>query len=496
MWRVILVLIAVQAAMPAGVVLGEEAPRWVAVGPATLVEKIAPLAEYRRSEGFNVHVVAGTVEVALALRPDFLLLVGDEERGVEDAPWRTPAVLRRQYRWSRRQDVEFASDAVRGDVDGDLIPDIPVGRIPFRTAGEVAAAVERILLFERRPVRPEDLRILAWAGASGFGGAADRMATGLLTGTVRRHTPAWLGRFLLSAQPGHPLCGWPPEQMDVFNREYRRGGLLAAVISHASHRAVYVMEYEGKGMRYGVRQAEGAMGSGPPGPPLVILACLAGRFDRDRACLAEDLLSLPGGPVAVIAASAESHPLTNFYTGRALLSALDGGGRRLGAVWLGAQRAAAGAEDFLVERMLKMVEGSIEGELDTGKLKRDQALMYVLMGDPATKLKFPAPLSVAVEKLEDGWKWTVTKPEGARTLSAWIRSPRPRVRATFEAPTEPGRARERFEQASRDEAYRAICRKEVGESWSGTTQERGWLRIVAEGPDGVWVFVTRLRQGP
>ena len=42
----------------------------------------------------------------------------------------------------------------------------------------------------------------------------------------------------------------------------------------------------------------------------------------------------PGGPVAAIGATTESHPLTNYYSGVELLKRLSGKYRRLGDLWL------------------------------------------------------------------------------------------------------------------------------------------------------------------
>jgi len=67
---------------------------------------------------------------------------------------------------------------------------------------------------------------------------------------------------------------------------------------------------------------------------------------------------MPSGPVAVIAATTESHPLMNYYSGVALLVQLSGTERRLGPLWLNAQQQAANAREPLMELLLKDVEGN------------------------------------------------------------------------------------------------------------------------------------------
>ena len=66
---------------------------WPSSRPA-LAEPLKPLAEKRRGEGYEVIVSTKTVAEGLAQagsRPDFLLLVGDDEPGQETAPWYLPA---------------------------------------------------------------------------------------------------------------------------------------------------------------------------------------------------------------------------------------------------------------------------------------------------------------------------------------------------------------------------------------------------------------------
>ena len=101
---------------------------------------------------------------------------------------------------------------------------------------------------------------------------------------------------------------------------------------------------------------------GPPASPLVLLACDAGDFTDDERTIAEEVLFLPGGPVAVIAATTESHPLTNYYSGQGLLRALSAGPARLGDAWLEAQRTAMKLREVFVEMALEEAEGKLDSK--------------------------------------------------------------------------------------------------------------------------------------
>ncbi|MHC4469340.1 MAG: C25 family cysteine peptidase [Planctomycetota bacterium] len=462
----------------------EEKPVWLAVGRPELAPALAKLVEHRRAQGYETIVSTESVEKALAAArrpPAFLLLVGDDEPGQAEAPWYLPSPRRPLYRWRKVQRKEFASDALYGDLDGDLVPDIPVGRLPARSEEEAAALVAKVLAFERRPPGERDLRLVVWGGAPGYGKLVDSMATGLLRSTVRQHTPPLLDRYMISADPGRDLCGWPPDQPAIFAREMREGSLLSAVLAHASARRIYAVEHEKAWVRFGAAEARGALAEGPPAAPLVLLTCSCGEFADAKPCLAEELLQLAGGPVAVIAATTESHPLTNYFSGVSLLKALGETDGSIGEVWLEAQRRALTARHLLVEKALEGAEGSLEPEIDVGKLRRDQALMYALLGDPATRMKLPAPIDVTVERTEEGWRWKVPKPEGAARLLVGLRPPKPPK--TKKPPVKDAEeARARFAAANALGAFAPLATLSAEEPWEGVVTKEGWLRIVVTGP--------------
>jgi len=491
--RIALALVLVAAAVAAG-----EKPLWIAVGPKQLLEPLAPLVEARKAQGLDVMLVEGRDAEArkrFPRAPDYLLLVGDDEgKAAEDAPWRVAAMRLPLYRWRAVQRERFASDGPWTDDDGDGLPDHPVGRIPARTPEEVAAVVRKILVFERRVPSPLDLRILAWGGTPGYGGAVDAMAMGVLVATIRQHAPGWATPWLISADASGPYCGWPPDQPALFAQEMRRGALLGAGLAHGNADGFISMTHEGRTVWFGPGELARGFDGDAPAPPLFLLSCNCGEFDRDRPCIAERALFLAGGPVAVVGATTESHPLTNYYSGIAVLKAIaEGATTRLGDLWLDAQRRGSKETDFLVQQMLKDAEGSIEEKIDVAKLRRDQQLLYVLLGDPALRLPLPAALDVKVEKAGDAWQWKAVRPEGATRLLVGLRP------AHRDAPPAPPAgadaaavARARFLAANAAEEFDALG--EIGDgAWQGTVDRAGRLRLVALGPDRLAVAALDLK---
>jgi len=469
---------------------------WLAVGSVELTEPLKALAERRRSDGLETVVSNKTVEEALAAsprRPDFLLLVGDDEPGHEKSPWFLPAKRRKLYRWRSVQPLEFPSDAAWGDLDGDGIPDIAVGRIPARTRAEVELVVRKILTFESQPPTVADLQMAVWLGSPEYSPTINAMASGLGVAMIQSKGPQWLRSWLVSGNPGDPFCGWPPDQRTRFTKQVKQGGIVSVLMGHASADAFYSMQFAGQPVFYTADDAARELDKGPPVPPMVFFSCESGNFSRPRPCQAKSLLFLPGGPVATIGATTESHPLPNYFSAACLLASLSGQEKRLGAIWLGAQRKASRTRDLVMEMMLRDVEGSLEKEINVEKLRRDQMLMYALLGDPATRLRLPVSFEASVERVESGWRWRAKRPPGATHLEVGFRKPQALPVSPEKKPTSSDESDKAAEMANLCFAFAAQPSPPNDGPWEGVCSDPGWLRLVAVGPMMLHVAVLKLK---
>jgi hypothetical protein len=458
-----------------------EKPIWLAVTRPVFLEAVKPLAEVRSKDGFETVVSTKPIGEALAAlkrRPAFLLLVGDDELGKQKEPWYVPSRRRKLYRWRAPQKKEFASDTLWGDFNSDLIPDIPVGRIPVRTAEQLKVVVNKIIAFEQKQPALDDLRLPIWAGAAGYNSMVNTMTTGLLLNTVRTNASEWSRPWIISADTSHSLCGWPFDQPGMFTRQLKRGGVMTVLMGHADSNHFFSMVFQGKGVGYVPAHFEDVLAAGKPGPPTVIIACSAGSFTGPRNCLCESLLLTPGGPVAVIGATTESHPLTNYFSGLCLVRERGEKDKRLGTVWLAAQQKAMKTRDFIIERMLVNIEGKLEEKMNVARLRRDQILMYALLGDPATRLHLPDKLGGKIERLDDGWHWQVDKPKDATRLYVGLR-PAGQNFPTAELPLEKEAARKRFDQANATFDFQPLAELAADKAWKGTINKEGTLRFVA-----------------
>ncbi len=453
-------------------------PLWLAVGKEELLEKLKPLAEHRRQQGLAVQLVEPPLAAALKKHePAFLLIVGDAP---EIAP-QNPEL----YRWRDVQPKTFASDV--SWIEG------AVGRVPATAPQQVEAFVRKVLAFENRELTPNDLRMAVWAGAPGYGGMIDTMATRILVTTVQSHTPKWSTPWFISADINQDLCGPPLQQPQLFCESMARGAFLGAFAAHANADAVFSMRVGKKGVWFHSRHARAFWRDATPKAPLIFLACNCGEFDRPQPSIAEHLLFLPGGPVATIGATTESHPLTNFFTGVCLMKTAAGKfGRydRLGPFWNEAQRRSAAERNALMENVLRDVEGKLDDAIDVAKLRRDQQKMYALLGDPATRLPLPDALGVTVTIAADsgsrGGAWSVIRPAGATKLFVdWRSAVRPAAVAKG--------ARARFVAANAEFDYTRLAELDAAAEWKGAVKSGGVLRLAAVGTGRIWVFVTEFK---
>jgi hypothetical protein len=457
---------------------------------------LKPLAEKRRDDGFEAVVSTKSIPESLAAagrRPDFLLLVGDDQAGQEAAPWYLPAKRMKLYRWRSAQAKEFASDAAWGGLDRDGLPTFPVGRIPARSREEIETVVRKILAFEKQPPTAADLQMPAWLGSPEYTATINAMSSGLGVRFFQARGPAWLRPWFVSGTAGDAFCGWPLDQSARFTRQMKQGGIVGLMLGHANADGFYSMSYGGKPVFYTAADSANEFAKGPPAAPMIFFSCESGKFDRPAPCQAKALLMMPGGPVATIGATTESHPLPNYFSSAALLAALGGKDNRLGPLWLHAQREGRHAHDFVMEMMTRDVEGSLETPINVEKLRRDQVLMYELLGDPATRLRLPEKLEASADKIGGKWRWRAVKPPRATKLEVGFRPAEPFAGVHAVKMTDARTANAGADKANLQLSFIAQSTLSGEQAWKGDFNQPGWLRLVATGPGVFKVAVLRLQ---
>lgn len=474
-------------------------PLWLVVTRPMFADAVKPLAEARRRDGFETAISTDAIDESLAKlprTPRCLLLVGDEATNNDNAPWRIASKHLDLYRWREVQRMQYASDPALTDRNNDGIPDFPVGRIPARTKEQVELAVRKTLDFEKQTPTIRDLDLNVWSGSPLYGAMIDRMANGLLLTMIQTQSPAWVQPWIVMGDPMQAFCGWPADQPSRFLGQMHDGGLLHVFIGHGNSTGILAMVHNDKPIFLNTRSGMEPLKNGPPSAPLVLLTCDAGRFDGPQPSLAETLYFMPGGPVATIAATTESHPLTNYFTGRELLKSLGGRRRRVGDQWLAVQKRARTARDFVMEPVLRDVEGKLEDEINVGKLRHDQMLMYNLLGDPATKLRLPQKLKVKVTPDGDTWRWHVDRPARATRLEVAYRPSPITLPAATTLPADRKAANAALDAANRCFEYCPIASLDADKPWNGTIDTPGMIRFVAMGGDKIFVATCEAAPAP
>ena len=468
------------------------AKTWLVVSPdPILTEALTPLIAHRALQGLDAVIpstgVSEAIE-ALDAPPDYLLIIGDNEI--------VPAKRGQQYRWRAVQPESFAADPLFSDLDGDGLPNFPVGRIPVKTPEQLAIVVEKIIAYEKRTLGIDDLNLPIWSGTPAYGKLLDESADWLLISSINKYAPKWAQPWVISPNPNNTLNAWPAEQANLFHTQILKGAAFTTMMGHGNTGLFFSMNTKEGDLFYTNETAAALDASGKVTSPLVIFACDCGNFAHKRTpSLAATMLLGRGGPVATIAATTESHPLTNYYSSLGLMAELtsDTPAARGGDLWLSAQLSAQKMRKPIIERMLKNAEGALEAEIDIPKLKRDQTQMYAYLGDPALKLSLPTPLEAEFTRSPDKtWTWTAKKPPGAEKL---IVQHRPVKTPQRSKPKDADREQSLKLFADRNAlfVFQTIAELPPGGDWTGTVTEPGDLRLISLSKTKFQVATKKLR---
>lgn len=476
-------------------------PVWLVVTRPMFVEPLEPLVAQRCRQGYET--VVSTEPLADALQslsraPECILIVGDHDDTALDAPWCVPTFrLVSSFHYPGRLPI-YSCDMLFGDLDGDGAPDVPVGRIPVRTAGDLTTVVDKILWYEQRPPSLDDLRLPVWTGKPDFGAATDSMVGAFVLATLAAKAHGWEELWLLTADEQHPLSCDASDEAPQFIAQVHRGGALAAMMGHGldqffvSRRAIGTPNAEPHA--YTILDAWRDFTEGRPAPPLFIFACYCGEFSSRARSLAEVFLQRPAGPVAVVAATDRSHPLMNYYASVCLLQAIGGGTKPIGELWLDVQRGALEQRDPILDRLAVSLDSDIAVVSDLDEIRGSHLLMYALLGDPAMPLRLPERLEVTVERCGNPgeWRWRAEKPRGALSLHVGLRPQQTPLARSPKRLTREG-ALDRLAKANSRFVFATIEQLDEGQPWEGVVTGEGTLRLVAMSGDKLYVATIELK---
>jgi hypothetical protein len=379
------------------------------VCPRELRPALAAWEHFRREQGHRIIVIdapASAAQLQQTIRnhpvPNglkYLLIVGDvpDSRkrwwtGDDNCVPTNYADATINKRWG--SPPKIATDAPYGDMDGDGLPDLAIGRIPADSTEELAAVVRKIIRYEQavdRTTWPRRIHLVA--GLGGFGVVVDAIIEAAATQVVRQTVPAGYDVQQTVANPSSPHCP-PSGQFTAFVcQQLTDPGLAWIYMGHGLPSELdRVSTPNGKLPILSVADVPN-LRCGPQSPVAVLVACHTGAIDAAEDCLAEKLLAAEEGPVAAIAATRVTMPYGNTVLGYELLRAcFRDRPDQLGEILRTAQRRTLStpADDALRESLDKIASGFSPQPDDLALERQEHVWMYHLLGDPLLRLHRPA----------------------------------------------------------------------------------------------------------
>ena len=436
------------------IVVAAAAQDVLVIVPPDLAPALAKWRAHRTAQGHTVAVAApetrdlpGQVRRALKASGDklrFVVLVGDVRaipvayhNGVVIAP--------------HERDPRIANDNYLGDLDGDGVPELAVGRIPADNLAEAQTMLDKVVAYEtsadfgmwRR-------RVNIIAGVGGFGVLQDWAIEQVATKFLRENVPPAYDLHVTYANPRSPFCPPPARVMATTLERFNEGALMVAYLGHGSRLRLDSMVF--KRRRYDIFTEDAAYElAARRGSPITLFsACSTGHLDGAPDSLAEVALKQPKGPVAIFAASRVSMPYANGVIAKELLDAMF----RLGSKTVGEALVLA------KKHMMKPQEGDkgrafIETlaraykwkDADRAKECAEHLYLYNLFGDPC--MRIPQPGNVALECAAEVKRDTTIAVKGTSTVAGKARVEFARDRTPLARPR----------TADTDEAFLATYRE-------------------------------------
>lgn len=367
---------------------------------------VRDLLEVKKGQGYQVLYkswtnapAAGEVQTWLANQHQknqiqYVLIVGDTdpEKG-RSRKWHFPA----RINWFKKGDktVRYPTDALYGDLDGDGFPELPVGRLPVQTVRELNVQISKIKKYDAAVSSPEWYRSVIWVGAKGYT-AQMRSITNEMVGKL----PAWITPRIIGNKDPSTGTG-PSAQPRAFISAMGRPAFLSIVASHGSYRSLTIKETGKEKIFLSVEDLAG-LSSHTPNGALMFLACEAGQYNLPLSkgpSLSEAFMAKRGGPIALVAATAETSPLTNYFMITHLLQVFRKHPTTIGELLLSLQQnlyrignqsmRQLAARDPRAKELVRVTPEKEKFALDIPNLLRHELLMYQVLGDPSSELKIP-----------------------------------------------------------------------------------------------------------
>jgi hypothetical protein len=369
-----------------GSLTAQDAPRWTVFHAPALKGALAPLAEHRKQQGYEVEFVEVPREGHGLLlqrleaarqsprKGDVAVIAGAlDDAGGAQADCILAGGKGREGRMAgRASDGALSLEAGR--------PVLTIGRLPAGSPGDMSAMVAKIVSFEQS------------------GRNADGAMT-CLVGNPMAGKPMPVADFFLALQTKSMLSQVNPAwringAADLLFQPFEQSGTdFGSAMQGVAGQRWEVMSYFGHsgpegiftgGRSYPLPLAWVAAGSEPRG---IFFTCGCHAIANQGAYAVESMRA-PGGPAAVIGASGLSYSTIGYLAGKGLLACTreKDGPPTLGEWWTTIQGAIAREPMApLTFAIFDHIDGS-SGRTNLARQRKEHLEMWSLLGDPAMRM--------------------------------------------------------------------------------------------------------------
>tara|TARA_Y100001933_G_scaffold265207_1_gene337038 strand:- start:4816 stop:6534 length:1719 start_codon:yes stop_codon:yes gene_type:complete len=302
-------------------------------------------------------------------------------------------------------DRQIATDYPFGDVDGDDVAEIPVGRLPVDRPEDLMRMVQRIIDYESNSdFSPWRRQINLVAGVGEFGPIIDSIIEGTTRAFLISKIPPAYRTTMTQANWKSPYCP-PPEQFrDTVLNRLNEGCLFWIYLGHGQIDSLDKVRVPG-GQFPILRNTDADRIAANRGAPIALLCCCyAAAFDAPNDCLAEAMLESKAGPIAVIGGSRTTMPYGMTVLGEALINQhFQKQQTTLGEILNNAKKHmvsddAGGSNRIALDRLAGLLGNTKQQRTAE---RREHAQLFNLLGDPLLKIDASRSVVVRAPRLVD-----------------------------------------------------------------------------------------------
>ncbi|MEC7501631.1 MAG: C25 family cysteine peptidase [Planctomycetota bacterium] len=302
-------------------------------------------------------------------------------------------------------DQQIATDNPFGDLDGDDIAEIPVGRLAVDTPTDLMQLIQRIIAYESASDFSDWRRkINLVAGVGEFGPLVDSLIEGTTRTFLISKIPPAYQTSMTQANWKSPYCPPPEKFRDTVLNRLNEGCLFWIYLGHGQIDSLDRVRVP-DGQFSILKRTDAEHLAAIRGAPIALLCCCyAAAFDAPDDCLAEAMLQSKAGPIAVIGGSRTTMPYAMTVLGNALIDQyFQKRQTTLGEILTNAKRNMVNEDAVRGNRIwLDRLAGLLGNTAHLRAAERtEHAQLFNLLGDPLLKISTGQPVAVRAPRLVD-----------------------------------------------------------------------------------------------